>query len=102
MARLTLYPPYGTIRDAESLKFSIDNIVGENFRVHLEDATHGKNIKLLSFEKKSKEQYVGVMQIDFPPHSSQSIISIFAHIEEIDELGNYKTVQICPAIFEIS
>ena len=100
MANLRLYPHFGTIEQAKSLKFEIQGLSGDKFRINIEDATQGNRIDVESLQN-MKTSYTGVMNLNIPVGFSQSAISIFAHIEERQEDGLFKTIQICPAVFSV-
>jgi len=101
MANLILYPPSGILEDAKSLKFEISEIGAKQFRINMENATHGVKVDIGSFQRMDNKSCMGVMNLNIPEHSSQAAISIFAHIEEKQSDGSYKTAQICPSIFSI-
>ncbi len=101
MANIKLYPPYGTLEQTSSVKFEISDIKIEKFKLNVENATNGVKIDIKSLEKMG-DVYAGVMDLNIPEHSSQSSISVFAHIDESQSDGSYKTFQICPAIFDIN
>ena len=100
MANITLYPPYGTLEQSSSVKFEISNVDVEELELNIENATDGVKIDVKSIEK-VEGRYAGIMDLNIPEHSSQSSISVFAHIDELRSDGSYKTLQICPAIFDI-
>ncbi len=101
MIKLKLYPPSGTIEDASALKFELSGIVSKSFRVHVENATHGTSGIVTSLQDMGDGTHMGIANIKIPHHLQHSAISIFAHIEEEQADGLYKTIQICPTIFTI-
>ena len=101
MIKLKLYPPTGTIKDASALKFELSGIMSESFRVRVENATHGIMGVVTSLQDMGDGTHMGIANINLPRHLQQSAISIFAHIEEQQVDGSYRTVQICPTIFTI-
>jgi len=101
MIRLKLYPPSGTIKDARSLKFEISGIHTDLFRINMENVTHGTKIVVNSLQNMGGGLYMGIMDVKIPDHLFHSAISIFAHVEEQQKDGTYKTVQICPTIFTV-
>ena len=100
MVNLKLYPPYGTLQESTSLKFEISDIENDNFRLVVENTTNKVNVDVSSYQK-VENGYMGLMNLNIPEDSSQSAISVFAYIDELQEDGSYKTIQICPAIFTI-
>ncbi len=101
MANIKLYPPYGTIKEASSVKFEISDVKVKKFNINVENATHGIKIDVKSFKDMGDGSYAGVMDLNIPEHSSQASISIFVHIDALQDDGTYKILQICPTIFEI-
>ena len=101
MAKLKLYPQSGTIEDARSLKFELSEVKTIQPHISIEDATHGVAVDITSLTCDVNETFKGTMNLNIPEHSSQSAISIFAHIEEEQPDGSYSTVQICPVVFTI-
>ena len=101
MANLKLYPPYGTIEESNSIKFEISDIEFDKFHIKIENVTHGVDVVIDSFQDMGNNSYMGIMNLNIPEHSSQSSISIFAYIDELQGDGSYKTKQICPSIFTI-
>jgi hypothetical protein len=101
MANLKLYPPYGTIEESSSVKFEISNVEFEIFKVEIENATHGVKASITSLQKMSSDSYMGFVDLNIPKDSSQSAISIFAYIDVEQSDGLYKTMQICPSVFNI-
>ena len=101
MIKLKLYPPSGTIEEGKSLKFEISGLYIDSFHINMEDATHGIRVNTKSLQSMGDGSYMGIMELGIPHDSFQSSISVFAHIEEKQEDGTYKTVQICPTIFAI-
>ena len=101
MIKLKLYPPSGTIEDAKALKFEVSGVEAGSIRIHIENATHGTPATVSSLKNMKDGTYLGVANIKMPAHLSHSMISIFAHIEEEQADGSYKTIQICPTIFTI-
>jgi hypothetical protein len=101
MIKLKLYPPSGTIEDASALKFELSGVVSEHIRVHVENATHGTSGFVTSLQDMGDGTHMGIANIKIHQHFQQSAISIFAYIEEQQEDGSYKTIQICPTIFTI-
>ena len=101
MANIILYPPYGTKKEANSLKFEISNVEVDNFNIHIEDTTHSSKVEVKYLNKDEKGIYSGVMNLDIPEHSSHYSISIFTFIDALQEDGSYKTIQILPTIFSV-
>ncbi len=101
MIKLKLYPPSGTIEEARSLKFEISGLYIDSFHINMEDATHGIRVNTKSLQNMEDGSYMGIMELRIPHDSFQSSISVFAHVEEQQKDGTYKTVQICPTIFTI-
>ena len=100
MANIKLYPPYGTIKQSSSVKFEISDVGIDKFKLNMENATDGVKIDIKHIEEVDGV-YAGVMDLNIPEHSSQSSISVFAHIEELQSDGSYKTFQICPSLFDV-
>ena len=101
MANIKLYPPYGTIKQSSSVKFEISDVGIDKFKLNMENATDGVKIDVKHIEE-IDGVYAGVMDLNIPEHSSQSSISVFAHIEELQSDGSYKTFQICPSLFDVT
>jgi len=101
MIKLKLYPPSGTIEDAKALKFEVSGVEIDSIRIRMENATHGMYAPVSSLQDMGDGVYMGIANIRMPAHLQQASISIFAHIEEKQEDGSYKTVQICPTIFTV-
>ena len=101
MINLRIYPQNGTIEDSKSLKFEITDINVSNYRINIENATHGIKADIIQENTTDKGSYIGIVNLNIPEQSSQSAISVFAHIDEKQEDGSYRTVKICPSIFNI-
>lgn len=101
MIKLKLYPPSGTIEDAKALKFEVSGVELDSIRIRMENATHGMYAPVSSLQDMGDGVYMGIANIRMPAHLQQASISIFAHIEEKQEDGSYKTIQICPTIFTV-
>ncbi len=95
MAKLVLKPQFGTMTDSKKIKYEIEGLEslsdGEQYRIDFENTTFACEID-------EEGEY---LNLNIPPHSSQSAISVFANIIVIDDRGNASLKEICPAIFGI-
>ncbi len=101
MIKLKLYPSSGTTEDAKALKFEVSGVEVDSIHVSIENATHGNRGAVTDLQAMGDGTYFGFADIRIPAHLTHSMISIFAHVEEILEDGSYRTIQICPTIFTV-
>jgi len=92
MAKLVLKPQFGTTTDSKKIKYEIEGLEslsdGEQYRIDFENTTFACKID-------KDDEY---LNLNIPPHSSQSAISVFANVFVVDDHGTYLK-EICPAIF---
>jgi len=103
MTNLNIISQRGTMESTKNVDFELSNIP-ENVRIKIENGTDMVLSSILDEEEyiyPSSSQYRGKMDLNVPEYSSQSIISIFANIEQKQSDDSYKLIEICPSIFYI-
>ena len=58
MAKLKLYPPYGTLEESSSIKFEVSDVGDKMFNINVENATHGAKIDVSSFQSMGDGSYL--------------------------------------------
>lgn len=104
MSKLNIYPQSG-LSSTKSLLFELDSIQNKTgVRISFEDATHLKKITINSNDflllAAGETRTKGMLELDIPSHSAQSVISLFATVEE--KRGNeYVKTSMHSAVFNI-
>jgi hypothetical protein len=97
MASVALHPQSGSRQDSTSLSFTIDGIEVEDYRLRVENETYGTELFVRDYLQ-AGGRCSGKFNLDLPPYSSDSVLSIFFVLEAPSEEG-WETFDILPAVY---
>jgi hypothetical protein len=102
MAKLRLLTQNGSLSDAQNITFQVVDLKDNQILSRIENVTHSVDT-FFSLSNSDEKVINGTMNLNIPEGVSQSLISLFAYIEELNTDNDIrKTVQVCPATFYLS